>query len=70
MQETIYCKLFNETKRPTKPVEYQLIGQNCMASTCTYILEDMTQKQMDKVLGYDTKTRWTVEHKSKEWSPF
>lgn len=48
MQETIYCKLFSETKRPTKPVEYQLIGQNCMASTYTYILEDMTQNRWIK----------------------
>ena len=34
-------------KRPTKSVEYELIGQNFVARTFTSIVRDMIQKQMD-----------------------
>ena len=43
-------------KRPSKPVEYALIGQNCVAGTLAPIMRDMTQKQMNVTHGYDTKT--------------
>lgn len=49
-----YRKLFTETlrqynrdwtKRSTKPVEYKLIGQNCVARAFTSVVSDMVQKR-------------------------
>ena len=48
----------------------ELISHNCVARTFTSIVRDMTQKQMGMTRGYNTESRWTLEHKSKEGSPF
>ena len=91
-QQTTYCKLFsailrewnrNWTKRRSKPVEYELVGQNYMVRTFTYTIRNITQKHLDMTYGYDTKEQMdaaekrsvenntnTNEHKSKEGSPF
>ena len=51
-----YRKLFSEilrqwnrfwTKRPSKPVEYELTGQNCVARTFTSVVRDMTAAKTD-----------------------
>ena len=64
----------NETKRPLKPVEYELVCQNWVISAFTFIARDMTQNQMDITHGYDTKQinateiRSIKNNKEKRWT--
>lgn len=71
-QQTTYCKLFsailrqwnrNWTKRRSKPVEYELVGQNCVVRTFTYTIRNITQKQMDMLMDMTQKNRWTLQKK-------
>ena len=78
-QETTYRNLFskilrqsnrNWTKSPSKFVEYELIGQNCLARTFTSIVRDVTQKQItwraNMILKQmDTTKIWSIKNNTK-----
>ena len=63
-QETTYRKRFSDismqwnknwNKRPSKPVEYELVEQNCMVKTFIFIVMDMIRKADEK---YRNKFIW------------
>ena len=62
-QESTYRQFFREilkwwsrnwTKRLSKPVEYELFCQNCVALTFTTVTKDMIQKKTDGPYGKGT----------------
>ena len=62
----------NRTRRPIKPVEYELVGQNWSAKTLTLIVRNATQKRVNMTHGYDTKSdgycRNRIYWKQKKWT--
>ena len=82
-QETTYCKLFsailrqwnrNWMTRRSKPVEYELVSQNCVSRTFPSTVMNMTQSQMDMTNGYDAKEQMdttekrSVENNKNQWT--
>ena len=53
--------------RRSKPVEYELVSQNCVARAFPSTVMNMTQSQMDMTNGYDAKEQMdTTEKRSVE----